>query len=131
MSIATLPVELLIEIFELTMTNVGPEVGVSQLASQSSTMANASGQAVLTESTTEDSDDEDSDDDDGDGDPKWDEGYICSSSDDESEAEDSGDREISVEPIQSKGDEEQGSNTPGLLGDGAAVEWSALKTCRL
>lgn len=128
MSIAILPVELLIEIFELTVTNVGPEVGVSQLASESSMMANASGQAALTESSTEDSD-EDSDDDDGDGDPKWDEGYTCASSDEESE--DSGDREISVEPIQSKGDEEQVSNVPGLLGDGAAVEWSALKTCRL
>ena len=129
MSIATLPVELLIEIFRLTMTNVGPEVGVSQLASESSTMANASGQAALTQSSTEDSDDEDSDDNAGDSDPKWDEGYIGASSDDESE--DSGDREISVGPIQSMGDEEQGSNAPGLLGDGAAVEWSALKTCRL
>ena len=39
MSTATLPVELLIEIFELAMTNVGPDVGVSQLAGESSKKA--------------------------------------------------------------------------------------------
>ena len=137
MSTATLPVELLIEIFELMMTNVGSEVGVSQLASQSSTTANANEQAALTESSNEDSDNEDSDDDDSNDDDddhqKWDEGYIIHSSDDE--PEDSGDWENSVEPTQSKEGDEQGLNAPGLLemrrqGDGA-VEWSALKTCRL
>ena len=136
MSTATLPVELLIEIFELMMTNVGSEVGVSQLASQSSTTANASEQAALTESSNEDSDNEDSDDedsnDDDDDDQKWDEGHIHSSDD---EPEDSGDGENSVEPTQSKEDDEEGSNAPGLLemrrqGDGG-VEWSAMKTCRL
>lgn len=138
MSTATLPVELLIEIFELAMTNVGPEAGVSQLASQSRKMANASGQAALTESSNEDSGDEDSDDvdvdeDSDDDDQKWDEGYTCSSSDDESE--DSGDWEISVEPIQGKEGEEQRTNAPGVLEmrrprDGA-VKWSTLKACRL
>ena len=125
MSTATLPVELLIEVFELMMTKVGSEVGVSQLASQSSTTASNE------DSDNENSDDEDSNDDDDDA-QKWDEGYIHSSDD---EPEDSGDWENSVEPTQSNEGDEQSSNAPGLLevrrqGDGA-VEWSALKTCRL
>jgi hypothetical protein len=141
MATAALPVELLIEIFELAMTNIGPDVGVSPLASQSS-----SGQAAPTESSNEDSDDEasdgedsnDEDSDDGDDagdddDEEWDEGYSCSSSEDE--YDDSGDCEISVETIQCKEDEEQGSNASGDLElrrqrDGA-VEWSPLKACRL
>lgn len=121
MSTAALPVELLIQIFELTMADVGPEVGVFQQANHSST--STSGQVAPTESTDDDDDD----------DEKWDEGYFFSSSDIESE--DGGESEISDEPTQSEGDEVQGPNAPGLLGmrrqgDGT-VEWSALKTCRL
>jgi hypothetical protein len=94
-------------ILELTTTNVGPEVGVSQHASQSSTMTNASGQAAPIESSDEDSDDEYYDY------QKWDEGYISTSSDDD--CSDSGDWEISVEPVQIKEDEAQGSSAPSLL----------------
>ena len=141
MSTATLPVELLIEIFESAMTNVGPEVGVSQLASESSKKANASGQAAPTESSDGDSDNEDSDNEDSndgdnaddDDDEKWDEGYIFSSSDDESEG--SGDWEVPVGSTQCKEDEEQGSNALGVSEmrrqrDGV-IERSPMKACRL
>lgn len=134
MSTAALPVELLIEIFEITMVNVRPEVGVFQQANRP-TMANAS---APTESTDEDSDDDedDGDGDDGDDDDegeKWDEGHFTSSSDVESEG--IGERDTSDEPIQSEEDEVQGPDAPGLLdvrrqGDDT-VKWSALKTCRL
>ena len=139
MSTAALPVELLIQIFELTIPNLGPKVGVSQQVDQSSTMANASGPVASAESSDEASDDDDDDDDDDDNDndenenEKWDEGYFISSSDVESE--DSRGWGVSDEPTQSEESEAQGPNSFGLLAVGrqrdTAVEWFALKTCRL
>lgn len=128
MSTEALPVELLIEIFELTTSNIGPEVGVSQHTNQSSTMANTSGQVALTESSDENSDD------DSDDDERWDEDYVNSVSSDD-EFEDCSDGENSDESTQSKELEAKGSSGPGLSEvrrqrDGAG-EWSALKTCRL
>lgn len=138
MSTAALPVELLIEIFELTVANTGPEVGVFQQANQP-TMANA---IAATESFDDEDDDGDDEgdgegDDEGEGegegdDEKWDEGHLSSNSDVESE--EVVDWGISNEPTQGKEDEVQGPNAHGLLdtrGQGDGVKWSALKTCRL